>query len=97
VDLYWRPHHEVNPILSPEPDFIAYDGEKVIGRVYEHMHGSQKGRWLWTMTDHGPGYPPPFAIHGEVADRGEAGRLVFDAYRRWREYAALVNKEKPRS
>jgi hypothetical protein len=56
----------MSPDLPPEPDYIAFDGEKVIGRVYQHEHGTMKGRWLWTMTDHGRGYPPPFAIHGEV-------------------------------
>ena len=38
------------PNEPPQPDFTAYDGDKIIGRVYQYPHGPQQGLWLWTMT-----------------------------------------------
>ncbi len=34
--ISWRPHHEVHPNYAPSPDFLAFDGGRVVGRVFKH-------------------------------------------------------------
>jgi hypothetical protein len=42
----------------PDTDFIAFDGEEIIGRVYRISHGKEEGLWFWARTVSRPG--PPF-------------------------------------
>jgi hypothetical protein len=34
----------------PDTDFVAFDGEEIIGRVYRIRHGKEEGLWFWSMT-----------------------------------------------
>ena len=62
------------------PDFTAFDGELIVGRVYQAEHGPDKGLWLWTMSVErlGPLFPGP--VSGVEEQHGPAGRRVVDAY-----------------
>jgi hypothetical protein len=46
------------------PDFTAFDGELIVGRVYQAEHGPDKGLWLWTMSVERPGPPFPGPVRG---------------------------------
>lgn len=86
--VYWRPHHEVHPELSPDQDFLAFDEAlgKSIGPVYIEKHSANVGRWFWTMYAHSTTGKVPFAIQGHEDRRGEAGRRVAEAYRKLLEH-----------
>ncbi len=84
MTIYWRPHHEWNSNLPPAPDFIAFDDEELIGRVFQIQYGQGQGRWVWTMTVGPPGLRLTFATSGVEDRRGEAGRRVVEAYERLR-------------
>src|SRR5215210_4381779 len=62
------------------PDFTAFDGELLVGRVYQYEHGPEKGLWFWTMSVERPGPPFPGPTHGVEARQGDAGRCVVEAY-----------------
>jgi hypothetical protein len=63
----------------PPTDYVAYDGEEIIGRVYRIEHGKDEGLWFWSMTAERPG--PTFnARSGTEARRGDAGRRMVEAY-----------------
>src|SRR5215207_4586899 len=32
------------------PDFTAFHGELLVGRVFQHQEGPEKGLWFWTMS-----------------------------------------------
>ncbi len=81
MNVYWRPHHEVHPELAPDQDFIAYDGERDIGRVYLMTHSQQAGRWSWSMYAHSSTGRVPFLTWGVEERRGDAGRRVVEFYR----------------
>ncbi|MFL5130764.1 MAG: hypothetical protein ACJ8DD_11525 [Microvirga sp.] len=63
----------------PPDDFVALDGDEIIGRVYRIRHGTQEGFWLWSMTVSRPG-PAFTARDGTEARRGDTGRRVVEAY-----------------
>jgi hypothetical protein len=54
----------------PPDDFIAFDGDEIIGRVYRIRHGTEEGLWCWSMNARG----------GTEAHRGDASRRVVEAY-----------------
>ena len=57
------------------PDFTAFDGELLVGRVYQHEDGPEKGLWFWTMSVERLG-----PTRGVEARQGDAGRCVVEAY-----------------
>src|SRR5215203_4121342 len=61
-------------------DFTAFDGELIVGRVYQAEHGPDKGLWLWTMSVERPGPLFPGPVRGGEEQHGQAGRRVVDAY-----------------
>jgi hypothetical protein len=64
-----------------DADFVAFDGELLVGRVYRIGQGMDRGQWLWTMLVDLPG--PRFTHrNGTASTRGEAGRKVVEAYER---------------
>jgi hypothetical protein len=63
----------------PPTDYVAFDGEEIIGRVYRIKHGPDEGRWRWSMTVSRPG-PTFTASNGTEARRGDAGRRIVEAY-----------------
>ena len=78
MDIYWRPHHEVYPELSPDQDFVAFDGEHSIGSVCLGHHSGREGQWRWSMFAHSTTGRVPFQIHGHEDNRGDAGRRVVE-------------------
>ncbi len=65
----------------PDTDYVAFDGEEIIGSVYRIRHGIQEGLWFWSMTADRPG-PAFTARDGTEARRGDADRRVVEAYER---------------
>jgi hypothetical protein len=60
-------------------DFVAFDGDVVIGRVIQAASGSDRGSWTWSMTVDVPG--PRFTMRSGVeARRGDAARRVVEVY-----------------
>src|SRR5215204_5701042 len=49
------------------PDFTAFDGELLVGRVFQHQDGPEKGLWLWTMSVARPGLAFPGPTSGVEA------------------------------
>src|ERR1041385_2605815 len=62
------------------PDFTAFDGELLVGRVFQYEDGSQKGLWFWTLSVEHPNTSFPGPTSGVEQGRGEAGRRVVEAY-----------------
>ena len=83
MKIRWKLTHETLPdaVEAPAQDFSAFDGEDMIGRVYQIPDGPDRGLWFWTMiaVRSGPNSMAPTS--GRVAQRGMAGRCVVDAYR----------------
>jgi hypothetical protein len=82
MNVYWRPHHAVQPELRPEQDFLAFGdtGGKSIGQVYLMEHGDQLGRWRWSMYAHSTTGRVPFETYGYADNQREAERRVAEAY-----------------
>ena len=59
-------------------DFVAFDGDVVIGRVLQGTGGPDRGSWTWSVTVDLPG-PRLTARSGETR-RGDAARRVVEAY-----------------
>jgi hypothetical protein len=80
--IVWMLSSDAFPKHPPgDVDFVAFDGELLVGRVYEITQGTDKGQWLWTMLVDLPG-PRFTARKGTAPTRGEAGRRVVEAYER---------------
>jgi hypothetical protein len=80
LQISWMRSADMYPDAGyPDTDFVAFDGEEIIGRVYRIRHGTEEGLWFWSMTVSRPG--PTFnARGGTEAGRGDAGRRVVEAY-----------------
>jgi hypothetical protein len=82
MPVEWMRHSDMYRELSPSNiDWIALDGHRSIGRVYQITAGPESGLWFWTMTVVRPG-TSPLAMNGRAQTRGEAGRCVVEAYER---------------
>ena len=80
MQISWMRSADVDPSADfPPDDFVALDGDEIIGRVYRIRHGTQEGLWFWSMTISRPG-PAFTARDGTEARRGDAGRRVVEAY-----------------
>jgi len=62
------------------PDFTAFHGELLVGRIFQHQDGPEKGLWVWTMSVARPGLAFPGPTSGVEARQGDAGRRVAEAY-----------------
>ena len=62
------------------PDFTAFHGELLVGRVFQNQEGPEKGLWFWTMSVERSGPPFPGPTSGVEHQHGEAGRRVVEAY-----------------
>jgi len=62
------------------PDFTAFHGELLVGRIFQHQDGPEKGLWVWTMSVARPGLAFPGPTSGVEARQGDAGRCVAEAY-----------------
>ena len=62
------------------PDFTAFHGELLVGRVFQHQDGPEKGLWFWTMSVERSGWSSPGPTSGVEQQHGEAGRRVAEAY-----------------
>jgi hypothetical protein len=81
VSIAWMRHCDVYPdIPESDVDFIALDGDAIVGRVLQSEFGPENGVWFWTMTVTRPGQPGE--TNGRMKSRGEAGRCVVAAYQR---------------
>ena len=65
---------------QPKPDFTAFDGSKVIGRVCQIEDGPVRGLWLWAMTVAESASPSEHQTCGRAAEGGKAGRCLIEAY-----------------
>ena len=80
MQISWIRSADVYPDARyPDTDFIAFDGEEIIGRVYRIRHGTEQGLWFWSMTVSLPG-PAFTARDGTEARRGDTGRRVVEVY-----------------
>ena len=78
--VFWMRHCDVySGVPESDVDFIAFDGDQIIGRVLQFPFGPETGVWFWTMTQTRPGPPLP-ERDGRVSSRGEASRRVVEAY-----------------
>ena len=76
MPVEWMRHSDVYRELAPSnTDWIAFDGDRSVGRVYQFKAGTEKGLWFWTMTVTGPG-EPVMPSSGRAQTRGEAARAV---------------------
>jgi hypothetical protein len=80
--ITWMRTSDAFPGLNPsDRDFTAFDGETIVGRVYQFEAGPEEGVWFWSMTADRPGLR--FAGRsGRAAGRGDAGQRVVEAYER---------------
>src|SRR5215213_8840476 len=76
------------------PDFTAFDGELIVGRVYQAEHEPDKGLWLWTMSVERPGSLFPGPVRGVEDQHGQAGRRVVDTYHALLTHAREVSPER---
>ena len=76
------------------PDFTAFDGELIVGRVYQAEDGPDKGLWLWTMSVERPGPPFPGPVNGVEEQHGEAGRRAVEAYHALLKHAREASPER---
>ena len=87
MKITWMLTHKVLPETPepPSPDFTAFDGDEVIGRVCQIADGPERGLWSWAMTAIRAGPKLTFPTSGRVTERAKAGRCVAEAYRAMRE------------
>ena len=82
MKIIWKLTHEVFPNVAPGPDFTAFDGQDVIGRVCQVEQGPERGLWIWTMTAGQPRSDAAYQTSGRAAERAKAGRSLIQAYRK---------------
>ena len=82
MKIIWKLTNEISPDVAPGPDFTAFDGQEVIGRVRQVEEGPERGLWLWTMTAGQTGPKSVNATSARAAERAKAGRCLIQAYRK---------------
>ena len=55
------------------PDFTAFHGELLVGRVFQHQDGPEKGLWFWTMSVERSVWPSPARPAGLSPSTGKPG------------------------
>ena len=78
--ISWRPQHDVHKERRPGPDFLAFDGNRVIGRIFRIGHGEGGGRWYWTIMATGTCAPvvPPNGVEARQADAQTRLALAYE-------------------
>ncbi len=79
--ISWRPQHEVYPSRAPAPDLLAFDGGRVIGRMFQMTRRGSKTCWYWTVMATGAGVlvDPPSGVED---GQDSAARCLVEAYER---------------
>ncbi len=79
--ISWRPRHEVYPDHAPASDFLAFDGERVIGRMFQMTRRGSTTRWYWIVMATGAGVlvDPPSGVED---GQDSAARCLVEAYER---------------
>ncbi len=79
--ISWRPQHDVHKGRAPAPDFLAFDDDRVVGRIFQLAHGGGGGRWYWTVMATGAHalVEPPSGTETRKAD---AETSLSEAYER---------------
>src|SRR4051794_37199519 len=78
----WMRHCDVFTDLPPSDlDWVALDGDRIVGRVMQYVSGRESGLWLWSMVATAPG-PMILPNSGRAGTRAEAGRRAVEAYER---------------
>ncbi len=79
--ISWRPRHEVYPDHAPAPDFLAFDGARVIGRMFQMTRRGSTTRWYWNVMATGAGalVEPPCGVEDS---QDSAARSLVEAYER---------------
>jgi hypothetical protein len=68
MPISWMRSADVDPAADfPPTDYVTFDGEELIGRVYRISHGPGEGRWFWTMTATRPKQSSTGCLTNEVA------------------------------
>src|SRR4051795_4807724 len=78
VPVTWMRHSDIYRDPPPSDlDWVAFDGNEIVGRVMQYQHGKEQGQWLWSMTVLRPGADQ---IKSGTSDTiGEAGQRVVEA------------------
>jgi hypothetical protein len=76
----WRLRHEVYRDRAPAPDYLAFEGERVIGRMFQITHAGNAGKWLWTVMATGTGDLPDGPPSGVEFRQDDAARCLVEAY-----------------
>ncbi|HEX2554748.1 MAG TPA: hypothetical protein VHL98_13690 [Microvirga sp.] len=68
--ISWRPRHHVHPDCAPAADFLAFDGERVVGRVFQIRRGGRSERWYWILMTTGSSLllEPPSGVEERQAE-----------------------------
>lgn len=78
--VQWMRHCDVFPDLKPSnTDWVALDGDRIVGRVMQFDSGPESGRWMWSMVATAPG-PTILPANGRAETRTEAAMFVVAAY-----------------
>ena len=75
--------------FEPGPDFVAHDGEQMVGRIRKHQFGTTRGRWFWAANGIQMD-PKPFGfqLYGEVETKAEAVEAVETTWERAQAWSA---------
>ena len=78
--ISWRPQHDVHAGRLPGPDFLAFDGDRIIGRIFRIGPREGGGRWYWTVMATGICAPvvPPTGIEARQADAETSLALAYE-------------------
>lgn len=77
--ISWQAQHEVYRGCPPAPDYLAFHGERVVGRIFQIRSGRNAGCWLWTVMGVTAGEltEPPSGVEEQ---QGAAIQALLEAY-----------------
>ena len=85
ASITWVRVSDRYPDLKAERDqFLALDGEAIVGVVRLIVHGPEGGRWLWSMTQVHRGRPFPHPRTGTTETRKQAEKALVNSWRAFR-------------
>lgn len=82
MTVSWRLRHEVYRDCASAPDYLAFEGERIIGRMFQITHAGNAGQWLWTIMATGIGELPDGPPCGVEPRKMEAELRLVEAYER---------------
>jgi hypothetical protein len=71
---------------KPHEDYVGYDGDQNIGRIYQDLQTLKAGQWRW-CAQWPRGLSPVMPHNGWLPTAGEAARRVEEYWDRIRERA----------